>query len=30
MKEWAEAIVATAFLLCFVIFCSYIVVWAFP
>ena len=29
MKYWAEAI-ATVLLLCFVIFCSYIVVWAFP
>lgn len=29
MKDWTLAI-ATVLLLCFVIFCSYIVVWAFP
>ena len=30
MKEWADVILASVLLLCFVIFCVYIVVWAFP
>lgn len=30
MKDWVEAIIASALVLGFVIFCSYIIVWAFP
>jgi hypothetical protein len=30
MKDWAEAIIAAALVLCFVIFGSYIIVWAYP
>jgi hypothetical protein len=30
MNDWAVALVAAVFLVCFVIYCSYIIVWAFP
>jgi len=30
MIDWAEAIIAAVCISCFVIFCSYIIVWAFP
>lgn len=30
MKEWAVEYLAAVLLSCFVIYCSYIVVWAFP
>lgn len=30
MKDWAEAFIAAACISCFVIFCSYIIVWAYP
>ncbi len=30
MREWAEALVAAVLFSSFVIYCSYIVVWAFP
>ena len=30
MKDWVEAIIASACVACFVIFCSYIIVWAYP
>jgi len=30
MRDFAEAFVAAVFLVCFVIYCSYIIVWAFP
>jgi hypothetical protein len=30
MKEWAVAYLAAVLLCAFVIFCSYIVIWAFP
>jgi len=28
--DWLEAIIALAFLFCFVMFCSYIIAWAYP
>jgi len=30
MIDWTEAIVAAVFIVCFVIFGSYIIVWCFP
>jgi hypothetical protein len=30
MRDFAEAFVAAALFVCFVIYCSYIVIWAFP
>jgi len=30
MKDFAEAFVAAVCIVCFVIYCSYIIVWAFP
>ena len=30
MIDWTEAIVAAFAISCFVIFCSYIVIWCFP
>jgi hypothetical protein len=30
MKDWAEAFVAAACIACFVVFCSYMILWAFP
>jgi hypothetical protein len=30
MWDWAEAIIAAAAIVCFVIACSYIIVWAYP
>ena len=30
MKDWAETIIALACVACFVIYCSYIIVWAYP
>jgi hypothetical protein len=30
MKDWAEAFIAAALIVCFVVFCSYIILWAYP
>jgi hypothetical protein len=30
MIDWAEAIIAAACITCFVVFCSYIILWAYP
>ena len=30
MKDMAEAFIAAALITCFVVFCSYIILWAFP
>jgi len=30
MKGMAEAFIAAALITCFVIFCSYIILWAYP
>ena len=30
MIDWAEAFIAAACVACFVIFCSYIIIWAYP
>jgi hypothetical protein len=30
MKEWAEAFIAAACFTVFVLFCSYIILWAYP
>jgi hypothetical protein len=30
MMDWLEAIVALAFLFCFVMFCSHVIIWAMP
>jgi hypothetical protein len=30
MWDWAEAFIAAAGITCFVIACSYIILWAFP
>jgi len=28
--DWLEAVIALAFMFCFVMFCSHVIVWAFP
>jgi hypothetical protein len=30
MKDWAVAMVAAVCVTCFVLVCSYIIIWAFP
>jgi len=30
MIDWIEAIIAAVLVTCFVIFCSIVIVWAFP
>lgn len=30
MIDWLEALIAASCLVSFIIFCSYIIVWAFP
>jgi hypothetical protein len=30
MKDMAEAIIAAALITCFVVFCSYMILWAYP
>ncbi len=30
MIDWIEAIIEAVLVTCFVIFCSYIVIWCFP
>jgi hypothetical protein len=30
MKDWVEAIIASACFACFVVFCSFIILWAYP
>jgi len=30
MRDWAVAFIAAACVACFVIFCSYVILWAYP